>query len=126
MHSRPPSAPKPAHRIRAPPIISARLLDGWRYLGGTRCFRSPTDECAAKAATVLKGVDQVLMIHVRQADFLYYGMSVGFSCYGRSVGPKDKDKVLLRWKLNDELHAVVFGDSPREFACYARRFNSCR
>jgi outer membrane lipoprotein-sorting protein len=30
--------------------------------------------------------------------------------YGKTVGPKDKDKVLLRWKLDDGKYEVIFGD----------------
>lgn len=30
--------------------------------------------------------------------------------YGQSVGPNDKDKVLLRWKLEDGGYHVIFGD----------------
>jgi outer membrane lipoprotein-sorting protein len=30
--------------------------------------------------------------------------------YGRTVGPNDKDKVLLRWKLDDGQYHVVYGD----------------
>jgi hypothetical protein len=30
--------------------------------------------------------------------------------YGKTVGPKDKDKVLLRWKLDDGRYEVIFGD----------------
>ena len=30
--------------------------------------------------------------------------------YGKTVGPNDKDKVLLRWKLNDTQYRVIFGD----------------
>ncbi len=32
------------------------------------------------------------------------------SYYGQTVGPKDKDKVLLRWKLDDGRYEVIFGD----------------
>jgi len=30
--------------------------------------------------------------------------------YGETVGPDDADKVLLRWKLNDDQYRVIFGD----------------
>jgi hypothetical protein len=30
--------------------------------------------------------------------------------YGKTVGPKDVDKLLLRWKLNDGHYRVIFGD----------------
>ncbi len=34
--------------------------------------------------------------------------------YGKTVGPKDKDKVLLRWKLDDGRYEVIFGDLRSE------------
>ncbi len=34
--------------------------------------------------------------------------------YGKTVGPKDKDKVLLRWKLDDGRYQVIFGDLRTE------------
>ena len=34
--------------------------------------------------------------------------------YGKTVGPKDKDKVLLRWKLDDGRSEVIFGDLHAE------------
>jgi len=30
--------------------------------------------------------------------------------YGESVGPDDADKVLLKWKVSDDHHRVIFGD----------------
>jgi len=34
--------------------------------------------------------------------------------YGKTVGPKDKDKVLLRWKLDDGRYEVIFGNLRAE------------
>jgi hypothetical protein len=34
--------------------------------------------------------------------------------YGKTIGPKDKDKVLLRWKLDDGRYEVIFGDLRAE------------
>jgi outer membrane lipoprotein-sorting protein len=34
--------------------------------------------------------------------------------YGKTVGPSDKDKVLLRWKLDDGKYEVIFGDLRSE------------
>jgi hypothetical protein len=34
--------------------------------------------------------------------------------YGNTVGPKDKDKVLLRWKLDDGKYEAIFGDLRSE------------
>ncbi len=34
--------------------------------------------------------------------------------YGKTVGPKDNDKVLLRWKLDDGKYQVIYGDLKSE------------
>jgi hypothetical protein len=34
--------------------------------------------------------------------------------YGESVGPDDADKVLLKWKVSDDHHRVIFGDLSAE------------
>ena len=34
--------------------------------------------------------------------------------YGKTVGPGDKDKVLLHWKLGDSRYAVIYGDLRNE------------
>ncbi|NOX54974.1 MAG: hypothetical protein GXP27_11170 [Planctomycetes bacterium] len=36
------------------------------------------------------------------------------ACYGLSVGPDDKEKILLRWKLPDGHYRVIFGDLRSE------------
>jgi hypothetical protein len=38
----------------------------------------------------------------------------GFAYYGQTITPKDKDKVLLRWKLDDGKYEVIFGDLRAE------------
>jgi hypothetical protein len=40
--------------------------------------------------------------------------------YGKTVGPKDKDKVLMRWKLDDGRYQVIFGDLRAEKATAER------
>jgi hypothetical protein len=40
--------------------------------------------------------------------------------YGKTVGPNDKDKVLLRWKLDDGKYQVVFGDLHAEIVTAER------
>jgi hypothetical protein len=40
--------------------------------------------------------------------------NTGFAYNGNTVGPKDKDKVLLRWKLDDGRYEVIFGDLRAE------------
>jgi hypothetical protein len=37
-----------------------------------------------------------------------------FAYHGKTVGPKDKDKVLLRWKLDDGRYEVIYGDLRAE------------
>lgn len=34
--------------------------------------------------------------------------------YGKTVRPKDKDKVPLRWKLDDGRYQIIFGDLHTE------------
>jgi hypothetical protein len=40
--------------------------------------------------------------------------------YGKTVGPNDKDKVLLRWKLVDGKYQVVFGELHAEIVTAER------
>jgi hypothetical protein len=44
----------------------------------------------------------------------------GAGYYGKTVGPKDKDKVLLRWKLDDGRYEVIFGDLRAEIVTAER------
>jgi hypothetical protein len=39
---------------------------------------------------------------------------------GTTVGPSDKEKVLLRWKLDDGKYQVIFGDLRAEIATVDR------
>ncbi len=50
---------------------------------------------------VFFGLDKVFSIMAYNSDPAYYG---------KTVGPKDKDKVLLRWKLDDGRYEVIYGD----------------
>ena len=43
--------------------------------------------------------------------------------YGKTVGPNDKDKVLVRWKLDDGRYQVLFGDL-RDEAVTAERLRA--
>ena len=54
---------------------------------------------------VFAGLQEVLSILARNRDAAYYG---------KTIGPKDKDKVLLRWKLDDGRYEVIFGDLRAE------------
>ena len=60
---------------------------------------------AGKALKAFKGFDQIGLIQWYKPDFAYYG---------KTVGPKDKDKVLLHWKLDDGRYEVIFGDLRAE------------
>jgi hypothetical protein len=40
--------------------------------------------------------------------------------YGKAVGPCDKDKVLLRWKLSDGSYEVIYGDLRAEAVPFGR------
>jgi len=59
----------------------------------------------AKAANARKGLSQIDWIQKKNPDAAYYG---------KTVGPKDKDKVLLRWKLDDGRYEVILGDLRNE------------
>jgi outer membrane lipoprotein-sorting protein len=60
-------------------------------------------------ATKCKAADKGFLVldDIRQysADFAYYG---------KAVGPRDRTKVLLRWKLGDGRYEVIFGDLRAE------------
>jgi outer membrane lipoprotein-sorting protein len=55
--------------------------------------------------TARKGFDCCRDLQMYNPDFAYYG---------QTVTPKDKDKVLLRWKLDDGKYEVIFGDLRAE------------
>jgi hypothetical protein len=59
------------------------------------------DEKVAKVQQATAGFAAMSLIFRYNSDAAYYG---------RTVGPKDKDKVLFRWKLEDGRHEVIFGD----------------
>ena len=56
---------------------------------------------AGKAAKAIAGDHLFNQIKAYNLDFAYYG---------KTVGPNDKDKVLLRWKLDDGKYAVIYGN----------------
>jgi hypothetical protein len=41
-------------------------------------------------------------------------MNPNAAYYGKTVEPSDKDKVLLRWKLDNGKYAIIFGDLRSE------------
>ncbi len=79
--------------------------DFCKMLGISRWGQRKGDEKGAKLAKVVAGMSQISKIHVYQPEFAYYG---------KTVGPKDKNRVLLRWKLGDGRYQVVFGDLHAE------------
>ena len=60
---------------------------------------------AAKLAKARPGLMGIEGIQRQNPDAAYYG---------NTVGPKDKDSALLRWKLDDGKYAVIFGDLRSE------------
>ena len=83
--------------------ISLRATDDLcDYLGLAKWpKRNAKDGNAGKAARAMDGFHQIADIQANRPEFAYYG---------KSVGPSDKDKVLLRWKLDDGRYEVLFGD----------------
>ncbi len=67
--------------------------------------RGETQGNAGKAAKAMRGFNQIDNIQEYNPDAAYYG---------KTVGPKDKHKVLLRWKLDDGRYEVIFGDLRSE------------
>lgn len=60
---------------------------------------------------VFEGLREVFSILAHNPDAAYYG---------KTVGPNDKDKVLLRWKLDDGRYQVIYGDLRAETATAER------
>jgi len=63
------------------------------------------DGNAGIAAKAIPGFEQMGRIRAYNPDAAYYG---------KTVGLKDKDRVLLRWKLDDGRYEVIFGDLRAE------------
>ncbi len=59
----------------------------------------------APSPQLYKGFDEIFAVQRYNFDFAYNG---------KTVGAKDKDKVLLRWKLDDGRYEVFFGDLRAE------------
>jgi hypothetical protein len=48
---------------------------------------------------------------IRFLNKFYFGLgSKDSAYYGKTVTPKDTDKVLMRWKVSDNEYRVIFGD----------------
>jgi hypothetical protein len=60
---------------------------------------------ALKIKRAKRGFNWLDLFFLQGADAAYYGSS---------VGPNDKDKVLVRWKLEDGRYEVIYGDLRAE------------
>jgi len=76
-----------------------RLLGVREWPGGKK------DGNAGIAARAIPGFEHMGHLRAYNSDAAYYG---------KTVGPADKDKVLLRWKLDDGRYEVIFGDLRAE------------
>ncbi len=68
-------------------------------------LHAPEGKNEARAVVAIMGISQIGYIQANSPDFAYHGTT---------VGPKDKDKVLLRWKRDDGRYEVIFGDLRAE------------
>jgi len=76
-----------------------------------RSVEQMRDENVAKVMKATEGFGAITLIFRHNPDAAYYG---------KTVGPKDKDKVLLRWKLDDGRYEVIFGDLHSEIVTAER------
>ena len=82
------------------------IVDLCKMLGVAKVpWNHETEGNAGKVAKTIDGFDQILHLDTYNPDYVYYG---------KTVGPNDKDKVLLRWKLDDGRYEVIFGDLRAE------------
>ena len=101
-------------------------LCGRHYPHITRTFGEPVRDEMYRAAGVTLPLTAEQMMPgkpYRKAFDAFQGFAVfnrvlqanpDVAYYGKTVGPKDKDKVLLRWKLDDGRYQVIFGDLRAE------------
>jgi hypothetical protein len=101
-------------------------LCGGHYPRIARTFAEPVRDEMYKAAGIPYPASVEQMLHDKQYQRVFKAQQ-GFyvfnrvlqanrdtAYYGKTVGPKDKDKVLLRWKLDDGRYEVIFGDLRRD------------
>jgi len=68
-----------------------------------------------KKMDALKPMRLLSKFHLGLAGKFYVGMaSKDPAYYGKTVTPKDADKILLRWKVSDNEYRVIFGDLRAE------------
>jgi hypothetical protein len=105
-------------------------LCGGHYPRITRTFAEPVRDEMFEAAGIKLPVTGERMMHDKpyrerchKVEAAFQGFAVfnrvlqsnpDTAYYGKNVGPKDKDKVLLRWKLDDGRYQVIFGDLRTE------------
>lgn len=102
-------------------------LCGGHYPNVSRMFAEPVrDEMYKAAGIAYPGTPEEQRRNDRQYRRVF-DASQGFAVFnrvfrynpdaayhGKTVGPNDKDKVLLRWKLDDGRYQVIFGDLHNE------------
>jgi hypothetical protein len=70
-----------------------------------KAFERIPEAKRGRALRAFQGFTQIGEIQDYNSDAAYYG---------KTIGPKDKDKVLFRWKLDDGRYEVIFGDLRSE------------
>ena len=81
------------------------IQDLCRILGVVKWPGGEEKGNAGKAAEAIDGFD-------RMGDLLHYDFDAAY--HGKTVTPRDKDKVVFRWKLDDGRYEVIFGDLRSE------------
>lgn len=101
-------------------------LCGGHYPQVTRSFAEPVRDEMYKAAGIsypARTVEELRNKAYQKVQKAHQGFAVfnrvfrfnpDAAYYGKTVGPSDKDKVLLRWKLEDGRYQVIFGDLRSE------------
>jgi hypothetical protein len=69
------------------------------------------DEIGNKLVDFLKPIQDLVKFCDQR---LFWGGAFQLKYYGKTVTPKDADKVLLRWKVSDSEYRVIFGDLHAE------------
>jgi hypothetical protein len=94
---------------RYPPdkeINSINMVDALCKMFGVEKFSGEaTEGNEGKVAESIDGFRRIEEIQMYNVEPAYHG---------RSVGPSDNDKVLLRWKLDDGKYQVIYGDLRSE------------
>jgi hypothetical protein len=112
-------------KVRADIVLALKTyaeLCGGRYPQITRSFGEPVRDAMYKGAGLSYPPTVVQSMHdknYRRVFDAFQGFAVfnrvirdnpDVAYYGKTVGSADKDKVLLRWKLEDGSYQIIFGD----------------